>query len=210
MKLALKKLLQAHPSIQVSTLLSGSLTTPSAKGAFVPPIESYESIATVTLSSSQATISFTSIPATYKHLQIRSLSRNTGAGTAYSDIKMLFNSDTGANYSIHYVDGTGASVTQAGVGTRSDPRGGLSVDGGTTASIFGANVTDILDYSNTNKYKTTRTIGGVDINGAGGGSRLESGVWTNTAAITRIDFTDLSGSNFAQYSSFALYGIEGA
>ena len=196
MKLALKKLLQAHPSIQVSTLLSGSLTTPSAKGAFVPPIESYESIATVTLSSSQATISFTSIPATYKHLQIRSLSRNTGAGTAYSDIKMLFNSDTGANYSIHYVDGTGASVTQAGVGTRSDPRGGLSVDGGTTASIFGANVTDILDYSNTN--------------GAGGGSRLESGVWTNTAAITRIDFTDLSGSNFAQYSSFALYGIEGA
>ena len=169
----------------------------------------YESIATVTLGSSQATISFTSIPATYKHLQIRGLSRNTGAGTGASDIKMLFNSDTGANYSIHYLDGTGASVTQAGVGNRSDPRAGLSVDGGVTANIFGANVTDILDYSDTNKYKTTRTIGGADLNGSGS-FRLTSGVWTNTAAITQIDFTDLSGSNFAQYSSFALYGIKGA
>ncbi len=172
------------------------------------PFSSFESIATATVGSSQATVSFTSIPATYTHLQIRAIGRNTGAGVVEDDLLMKFNSDTGANYTIHYLGGNGSSTFATGVGNRSDPRGGFTVDGGSLANTFASNVIDILDYSNTNKYKTTRTLTGSERNGAGT-IMLESGVWMNTAAITRIDFTTAGGSNFAQYSSFALYGIKG-
>ena len=77
----------------------------------------------------------------------------------------------------------------------------------TAASTFTAGVIDILDYANTNKYKTLRTLNGGDANGSGN-IQIESGSWRNTAAITSITLTH-NGSGFTQYSSFALYGIKG-
>ena len=168
---------------------------------------SYESIQTVTVGAGgQSTISFTSIPSTYSHLQIRASGRNASTLTAEDDLLMKFNSDTGANYTIHYIVGDGSGVYTAGVSGRSDPRGGFTVDGNALANTFSATVIDILDYSNVNKYTTTRTLSGSERNGAGR-VILESGLWVNTAAVTRIDFTNANSSNFAQYSSFALYGI---
>ena len=79
---------------------------------------------------------------------------------------------------------------------------------GQTANAFAVCVIDILDYANGNKYKTIRTIGGYDING-GGQEGLFSNLWKNTNAITDITIKVVGGSNFAQYSSFALYGIKG-
>lgn len=76
-----------------------------------------------------------------------------------------------------------------------------------TANVFGAIVLDILDYADTNKYKTTRSLAGLDSNTAGGALQLASGSWRNTAAITSITFS--SGTNFQQYSTLALYGIKG-
>jgi hypothetical protein len=73
------------------------------------------------------------------------------------------------------------------------------------ASIFGAGIVDILDYANTNKYKTLRALAGVDFNGSGRVG-LTSGLWQSTSAINAIT---LEGSSFVQYSSFALYGIKG-
>jgi hypothetical protein len=68
---------------------------------------------------------------------------------------------------------------------------------------------DILDYTNTNKYKTVRMLGGVDFNGSGEVDFM-SGLWLNTSAITRIDFLpSYQSTQFQQYSSFALYGIRG-
>jgi hypothetical protein len=68
---------------------------------------------------------------------------------------------------------------------------------------------DILDYANTNKYKTVRTLSGYDLNNATYGAlRSYSGLWMNTNAITSIKFY-ADGVNLAQYSQFALYGIKG-
>ena len=70
-------------------------------------------------------------------------------------------------------------------------------------------VTDILDYTDTNKLTTVRTLGGYDVNGAGQFG-LFSNLWNNTAAVSTITLRIVGGTNFAQYSEFALYGIKGA
>jgi hypothetical protein len=74
-------------------------------------------------------------------------------------------------------------------------------------NMFGAGVIDILDYADTNKYKTCRLLGGQDLNGGGRVYSMSSN-WQKTAAITQIDLSFETG-NCMQYSSFALYGIKG-
>jgi hypothetical protein len=74
---------------------------------------------------------------------------------------------------------------------------------GTTAPT--ATVTDIIDYANTNKYKTLRSLGGTDRNGTGE-IQLASGLWMNTTAISSIQIT--TGANFTTTTQFALYGVK--
>jgi hypothetical protein len=116
-----------------------------------------------------------------------------------------FNSDSGSNYSYHTVYGDGAS---AAVDTGTSQTLGVAGLQGGTANIFGASVLDILDYSNTNKFKTTRVLDGVDVNGAGGYVELTSSCWRSTSAITSIEIF-LSGASFATGSTFSIYGIKG-
>lgn len=170
---------------------------------------SYESIATVTVGSGgSATIDFTSIPATYTHLQLRGIARSTAVNDR-ADVLMRINSDTGNNYAGHQINGDGSSVSAGTLGG-TPPVNYLYpayvTAGSNTASVFGVAIIDILDYANTNKYKTIRSLNGSDINGSGNAT-LRSGLWQSTSAITSIN---LSMSNFAQYSQFALYGIKGA
>ena len=166
----------------------------------------YESIATVTVGSGgAANVEFTSIPATYTHLQIRGIARGS-----FSDLTMRFNSDTGNNYSSHRLYGTGSSVGTDGessvgaYGTFILYAGRLS----SAASVFCANIIDIFDYANTNKYTTSRSLYGFDDNSSGN-IFLASGNWRNTNAITTIRLTPYSGT-ISEYSQFALYGINGA
>jgi hypothetical protein len=167
----------------------------------IPPT-SYESIATTTVGSGgTATITFSSIPSTYTHLQVRF---SQLSGTSVTDIRVQFNSDTGNNYSRHYIYGDGAATAAGGASSGAFAFGGLT--GNTTSPSV--SVIDILDYKNTNKNKTVRTLTGWDNNGSGY-VQLQSGAWLNTAAITSITIFS-SSTNMNQYSSFALYGIKGA
>jgi len=166
---------------------------------------SYESIATTTLSAAASVITFSSIPATYKHLQIREISQINVAG-ASKDVYMRFNSDTGANYSMHvlYGNGTSALATASISATYAE----LATTGTTAgASVFSGGVIDILDYADTNKYKTSRSITSWDGNGTGV-VFFYSGNWRSTSAISTVTLTASTGS-FTANSSFALYGIKG-
>jgi len=166
---------------------------------------SYESIATVTVGSGgSSTIDFTSIPSGFTHLQLRGINRNT---TADNTFRLRFNSDTGSNYSRHFLYGNGASALAAAGASQTSTGIGIIANSGNSASIFSAFVIDILDYKDTSKYKTMRSLGGYDANGSGNVG-LFSGVWMNTAAITSISLLSDSG-NQNQYSQFALYGIKG-
>jgi hypothetical protein len=174
----------------------------------------FESIQTVTVGTATTTVSFTSIPATYKHLQIRA-SYQTSRGTYPLDkIFIRFNSDTASNYSTHTIRGDGSAVESSVENTTSltdrDMSSTTAASGGET---YGGLVMDILDYANTNKYKTTRTIIGFDTNGTvagyGGRTGVLSGSWRSTSAITSITFTVDNAANYSVDSKFALYGTMG-
>jgi hypothetical protein len=165
----------------------------------IPP-SSYESIATVTVGSGGASdITFSSIPSTFTHLQIRGilLPDSTSGNTNF----LQFNADTGNNYSFHMIRNSSA-VEESGSVART---GAISMYGGT--SVAGAVIWDILDYKDTNKYKTVRGLGGLDDN-TNGFINFSSGSWRNTNAISSIKIFNAS-VNLKQYSSLALYGIKG-
>jgi len=167
----------------------------------------YESIATTVVGSGgQATVSFTVIPSTYKHLQIRYFGRATSGDNP--NVAVQFNSDTAANYRAHYLGGAGSGNAFAGdLGAGSSTNIGWMPGSSQGTNVFGAAIVDVLDYANTNKFKTIRSLDGADNNG-GGLVGLWSGLWRSTSAITRIDTSPASG-NWAQYTSIALYGIKG-
>ena len=170
---------------------------------------SYESIQTVTVGSGgSASVSFTSIPATYNHLQIRTIARSAKIGTE-DFIYLRFNADTGNNYAWHDLEGDGAAVYAGNTSSIAQIFTYYITTANSAANIFGAGVIDILDYKNTNKNKTVRTLGGDDKNGSGY-VVFASGLWQNTNAVSTITLINASATNFQEYSSFALYGIKGS
>ena len=189
-------------------IIAGSLSV-----GVTPSTSSYESIATVTVGSGgAANVDFTSIPSTYKHLQIRGLIRCDN--TTNANLQWRLNSDnSNTNYNIHILRGTGTTVVSEAVTSGSANSFIVSNEAvaksNDTASVFGVVVIDLLDYSNTNKYKTTRALGGRDTNG-GGAITLTSSLWQNTAAVSSISLSVVNSLNFVQYSHFALYGIKGS
>jgi hypothetical protein len=183
----------ATPRTNYSSFLAGN-------PVFTPPV--YDSISTVTVGGTAlASITFSSIPATYKHLQVRFSCLTTSNGASPL---VQFNSDTGSNYSNHSLYGTGAA---AGTGYNASNTGmyiaGSNVGTHTANPTVG--ILDILDYKNTLKNTTIRGLTGSDRNGSGE-ITLISGAWYNTAAITTLTIS-VSSNTFSQYSSFALYGI---
>jgi hypothetical protein len=189
--------------IKTSSVLQGfpkSRSLLAGNAAFNP--SSYESIATVTVGSAVSSITFSSIPSTYTHLQIRFIAKvATGSGNYF----LQFNSDTASNYNSHLLYGSGSSA----LALADSSWAGINLISGSTTQFSGG-VVDILDYTNTNKNKTVRTLGGFDANGSGF-VNFYSGLWRNTAAVTSITIRELlNGSNLTQYSQFALYGIKGA
>jgi len=196
-------------SLRTASISTGAKRSKVWDQSAVVNNNSYESIATTTVGSGgSSTVSFTSIPSTYKHLQIRWLARSTATGgDSASSVRMKINSSAGT-YKSHGLVGTGASAVAADLSNSTGEFTYYSLpNDSVTASMFGAGVIDVLDYTNTSKNKVTRMLSGFDKNG-GGQVSLQSQLWVDTSAITQIDFT-LSTGNFTQYSSFALYGIKG-
>jgi hypothetical protein len=179
---------QAH----YDDMLAGNAT-------FIP--SNFYSISTVTVGSGgQSSVTFSSIPQTYTHLQIRATALSSGTYTA-NDI-FRFNGDSGSNYATHSLYGNGSSAAASAlINQTSIP---TSVTPGATYPF--CSIIDILDYSNTNKYKTIRVLAGGDQNNTNGYIFLDSGLWMSTAAVTSITWQPNTG-NWNQYSSFALYGV---
>jgi len=163
----------------------------------------YESIATSTVGSGgTSSITFSSIPSTYQHLQIRGIFRPT----ATSWIIGRFNGDSGTNYSHHDLRGNGSSASAEAVANAENVYFILGLS--SASNTYAAGVIDILDYANTNKFKTTRHLNGIDTNG-GGSIDLTSGSWRSTSAITSITLSLSNLGTIPEYSQFALYGIKG-
>ena len=161
------------------------------------PDGAYDSLATVTLSASTASVTFAGIPSTYKHLQVRV---SYGLASANNPTWRVNGDTTGANYVGHHLWGDGATAF-----ANAQTSGTVYWSYIPNASFPGAAIMDFLDYANTSKNKTMRTLTGSDGNGSGEVA-LWSGAYLQTAAISSI--TLAGGSNFTANSSFALYGIK--
>jgi hypothetical protein len=162
---------------------------------------SYESIATVTVGSGgQSSVTFSSIPSTYKHLQVRAMHLYNGSG---SNMVCSYNSGGFSNVYSHFVYGNG---TSAAAGSDTTPI--ISFQSGSTSTNFCVAIYDFLDYTNTNKNKTMRGLVGQETNSAGLVGLL-SALATNTSAINALTFNYAGAAIFQQYTTFALYGIKG-
>lgn len=170
-------------------------------GKPVPPTD-FESIATVSLTGTQSSIDFNSIPSGFQHLQIRFIAKLS----ASDDVVMRFNGDTTNNYRNHILYGDGATAFSSVPFTNAYSAAALYYMN--TTAQFAAGVIDVLDYRSTNKNKTMRFLGGWDANGSGNAD-LASALWFKTPeAITSITIKPVTAS-FTANSHFALYGIKG-
>jgi hypothetical protein len=168
---------------------------------FIP--SDYESIATGTPTGSS--FDFTSIPSTYKHLQVRIDGRLTSTGSPSSGFVMKINADsTAANYRYHYLQGNGSSASAFGDVNQFDLYSLPTADA--ASNIFGTVIIDIIDYASTTKNKTLRWFIGNDRNGEGTVS-LGAGLYLSTTALSQINFS--TSSSFASRTTFSLYGIKG-
>jgi hypothetical protein len=183
----------------LGNIVAGTFSVPA------PPIapSSYESIATINGDGSSQSLDFTSIPSTYKHLQLRAFYIGTsGSGT----LRLRVGNgsiDTGSNYAQHQLSGNGSSASATSVATSSDTSYLLLESQQTYGWAF---VMDILDYASTSKNKTIRTLTGGDNNGSGHVG-LTSTLWMQQTAITNLRISTQSGA-FTTTSQFALYGIK--
>ena len=155
-----------------------------------------------------SSVTFSNIPNTYKHLQIRAIARDASGNNDFSTPKMVINSDTSSTYARHYLFGDGSTTGAGSTPTTGFAYVGAILNNGTTANSFAVMIADILDYQNTNKYKTIRNLSGGDTNSIGNVA-FTSALWQSTSPVTSISFTSSSTANFNQYSRFSLYGIKG-
>ena len=163
----------------------------------------YTKIASTTLGSSAATVTFSSIPSTYTDLVIISSSANTAVNGNGQGLR--FNSDTATNYSKIFMYGDGSSAV-SGRGT-SQTNISISNQPISSSGAFTATVTSIQNYSNSTTYKTVLSRGGS--NHTNNLVIAYAGTWRSTATITTIDLINDSGS-FITGSTFNLYGITAA
>lgn len=172
--------------------------------AYTPP--SFESIATATGTGSSATITFSSIPSTFKHLQIRYVGRTDNSASS-RNYYIRLNSDSGANYAYHRLYGDGSVVGAEGYASQTEAYCFSSMPGALAGTnTMGVAITDLLDYSSSTKNKTLRTLHAFDNNGSGN-INLSSGLWMSTSAVTSITIVMANG-NWTTASTFALYGIK--
>jgi hypothetical protein len=197
----------ASTSVAYKSFLAGN-------AVYVPftPTGSYESIATYTVGAGgSSTVSFSSIPQTYTHLQLRCVTRTsaTGAGSWQSMVFAASYNSGATGYDNHYLysDGTSAIAGTELLGNRINF--GSTAGNGAGANLFGVCVIDILDASSTSKYKTIIGLDGYDNNGSGI-AVIRSGLWQSTNAITDITLgpENFGGITYRQYSTFALYGVK--
>lgn len=188
-------------------MISLGIIDSQKSGHLWSPTSAYEPLASVTVpSGGLSSIDFGSIPQTYKHLQIRAIMRGDTAATDVQ-VDYRFNANSNSVYTYHHLQGNGANAYSTGYSAGTTGVVQRATAASASASIFGAMIMDIIDYSSTSKYKTIKTLGGEDRNGAGN-IFLVSNTFLSTDAVTSISIYPDTG-NWAENSSFALYGIKG-
>jgi hypothetical protein len=162
----------------------------------MPAGSTYTPIATTTLGSAVATVTFSSISGSYTDLVIVF---NGSITTGFDAIGLRFNGDTASNYSRTFLAGNGSTASS---GRDSNA---TSIQIGIMGTERSNSIFQIMNYSNSTTFKTAIARG----NAASNATRAGVGLWRNTAAITEVSLT-AGSSTFISGSTFTLYGIASA
>ena len=154
----------------------------------------YSQIATQTLGSNAATVTFSSIPGTYTDLVVIMSAKNTSSN---NNGKFTLNNDTSSLYSNTYLYGNGSVAGSGRITNNSD-----FYTADISTSNYGSMSIHLMNYANTTTYKTVLLRG----NDAGLNAAAWVGLYRSTSAITRIDISSYGG-DLASGSTFSLYGI---
>jgi hypothetical protein len=156
----------------------------------------YTPLAEVTLSSSASSVTFSSIPATYRDLVVVFVA----AGSTTLQGRVRLNGDTGSNYNYVRMSGSGSAATSASAASQTS--GFLSaIAQATTTGALQMNI-NIMDYSATNKHTTIISRADQSANG----TEAFANRWANTAAVTSVQILTSTG-NWASGTTATLYGI---
>jgi hypothetical protein len=178
-----------------------------------PAVDAYESIATINAGGSSQ-VSFTSIPTTFEHLQMRCVVRSTNNMSNYNTATVVIRINganiRGAIYAFNAIGTNGSSVT-AGTSTSQQESYGIRVPTANIgANVFGVAVVDFFQYKNTNINKTWRGLSGYDDNSSNHCANLFESVMIDGNAISSIYLSTDYNYAWATGTQFALYGIKKA
>ena len=159
------------------------------------PTDTYSPLANITLGTAASSVTFSSIPATYRDLVVVF----TGTGSTTLQGRIRLNGDTGSNYTYIRISGSGSAATSA---TASGTSGFISaIAQATTTDALQMNI-NIMDYSATDKHKTINSRAAQAANG----TEAFVNRWANTSAVTSVQILTSTG-NWAIGTTAALYGI---
>jgi hypothetical protein len=163
-------------------------------GGLAVPV-GYNSIASTTVgASSVPSITFSGIPQNYKHLQIRAVVKPAGA----TSIALTTNlSSFARRHQMYFFSGNkGASTDTDNQLIYNDP------------ALVAVGIIDILDYSNTNKYKTIKSMNGYQNGDTFAFFGMITTLETSLSGINSITLTGTT-NNMVQMTRVSLYGIAG-
>ena len=168
-------------------------------------MSTYTPIASISLSASASSVTFSGIPQTYTDLVCVISGKEdvaTGAGYGYV-LGMQYNSDTGSNYSVTRLDGNGSSASSDRFTNQTSFD--IGYYGGTGYTGFSTSIIQIMNYSNSTTYKTGLIRDGwADL-----WTRANVNLWKSTSAITTISF-HTTNTNFEVGTNVTIYGIKAA
>ena len=167
----------------------------------------YEKIATTTLGTAQADVTFSSISGAYTDLVLISSVKSNSHGE--NVIWQIGNGsvDTGSNYSRTVLDGDGTTARSTRQSSGTFCQSGWYAT--PSATSFCVSIINFQNYSNTTTYKTMlsrlSSVGGTYT-----GASADVNLWRSTSVIDTIKIFISGATTYAAGSTFTLYGIEAA
>jgi len=164
----------------------------------------YEPIATSTLGTAAASITFSSIASSWTDIRVVISAVAVDANSAA--ITLEFNGDAAGNYSNTNVEGNGTAASSGSTTNISGIYSASTAQNAANGMFFVE--ANIFSYAGS-KNKTVLIASSDDANGTGIVSRI-AGLWRNTAAINSIKINKAFGGNFGVGTTATLYGIKNA
>ncbi len=169
----------------------------------------YELIASNTLGSAAASVTFSAIPNTFGDLLLKASVRSTYSSTEDS-AKLTFNGSTVKNYPTTILTGTG-STAQSSAWTSSTFSYSYIENcftGNTATANTFASIEIYIPKYLASANKPFSIFDTCENNNAAARMQIQASQWTSTAAITSIEIASANVVNLAAGSSFFLYGIK--